>query len=112
MMMNVLKKKGVKIIGYGAAAKGMTFLNYTGMNDSYIDYIVDDNPLKQNKFTPGSGILIDGSHRIALENEKTQIAFIPLAWNFYNEIRSRIKSSRNISSDLFVRYFPQVEMTQ
>ena len=47
------KERGYKVIGYGAAAKGNTFLNFA---DVSLDYIIDDNPLKQGLKTPGTNI--------------------------------------------------------
>ena len=96
---------GFSVIGYGAAAKGMTLLNYSKIK---LDYIIDDNPLKQGKYTPGSNIPIVSSD--ILKDIKNGILFIPLAWNFYDEIRKRIKQKRNNEWDLFCRYFPKVEI--
>ena len=95
-----------KIVGYGAAAKGMTLLNYSGI---HMDYIIDDNPLKQGKFTPGSNIEICSIDR--LDDETDPIIFIPLAWNFFNEIKSRIKTKRDNHNDRFCTYFPKVEVS-
>jgi hypothetical protein len=96
-----------KIVGYGAAAKGMTLLNYSGI---HMDYIIDDNPLKQGKFTPGSNIEICSIDR--LDVETVPIMFIPLAWNFFNEIKSRIKTKRDNHNDRFCTYFPKVEVSE
>ena len=104
------KKDGWKVIGYGAAAKGMTLLNYAGLDDTVFDYIVDDNVLKQGKFTPGTNIEIVGSARVTLEDPKTSLVFVPLAWNMFNEIRSKIKVMRSESSDDFCLYFPEVRI--
>lgn len=51
-----LKKSGATISGFGAAAKGCVFLNSLGLDNSIIDYVVDDTDLKQGKFIPGTGI--------------------------------------------------------
>lgn len=95
------------VVGYGAPAKGMTLLNYSGLK---LDYIVDDNPLKQNRFTPGSSIPIYSSSRLG--EYQDAIAFVPLAWNFYDEIVSKIKEIRknNLHGkfDRFITYFPEV----
>ncbi len=50
------KKEGKKVAGYGAAAKGNTLLNYCGIKNDLIDFVVDANPHKQNKWLPGSHI--------------------------------------------------------
>lgn len=93
------------IIGYGAAAKGMTLLNYSGIK---LDYIIDDNPLKQNKYTPGSSVKICSSN--ILNDYGEEVFFIPLAWNFFSEIRGKIKSLRPNKNDLFCTYFPEVRV--
>lgn len=99
------RSNGYKIIGYGAAAKGMTLLNYTKVE---LDYIVDDNPLKQGRYTPGSSIPIVAWDNLPIDN-KDKIVFVPLAWNFFDEITNRIKSKRIRYHDRFLKYFPKVE---
>jgi hypothetical protein len=37
-----------------------------------------------------------------------KILFVPLAWNFFNEIKSKIKIARAVNTDKFLRYFPEV----
>lgn len=98
------KEEGYKIIGYGAAAKGMTLLNYAKID---MDYIVDDNKLKQGRFTPGSSIPIVAFEDTNISVED-KVVFVPLAWNFFDEIRNRIKEKRNRDVDKFLRYFPLV----
>lgn len=96
---------GWNVVGYGAAAKGMTVLNATGV---LLDAIVDDNPLKQGRFTPGSNIPIVSVDFIKERRDAT--LFVPLAWNFHKEIVGKIKSVRNNEHDKFLRYFPRVEV--
>ena len=50
------KRNGKKVAAYGAAAKGNTLLNYCGIKNDLIDFVVDANPHKQNKFLPASHI--------------------------------------------------------
>jgi hypothetical protein len=94
-------------VGYGAPAKGMTLLNYSGLR---LDFIIDDNPLKQGRFTPGSSIPIVSSAE--LEKYKDALVFVPLAWNFYDEIVGKIKKMRednpNKVYDRYITYFPSV----
>lgn len=52
------KRKGQKVAGYGAAAKGNTLLNYAGVRQDLLPYVVDKNPAKQWKWMPGSRIPI------------------------------------------------------
>lgn len=99
-----LKGEGYTIIGYGAPAKGNTLMNYANTG---VDFIIDDNKLKQNMFTPGLSVPIYSSS--ILDNlEGKHICFIPLAWNFFDEIKSKIIQVRNKDTDKFLKYFPQV----
>lgn len=99
-----LNKEGYKVIGYGAAAKGNTFLNFSRFS---LSYIIDDNPLKQGLYTPGSRILISSIERLKEENGK--ICVVPLAWNFFDEIKQRI--SKVCDKPIkFLKYFPSVEV--
>ena len=52
------KDAGKTVVGYGAAAKGVTLLNYCGVRDDLIDYVVDKSPYKQSRFMPGVRIPI------------------------------------------------------
>lgn len=99
------------VVGYGAAAKGMTLLNATGVNHEHMKCIIDDNVLKQGKFTPGTSIPINSSHWLD-DYKNEDIVFIPLAWNFFDEIRGKIKKSRPNNKDLFVKYFPKIEIVK
>lgn len=100
-----LKEENYLLIGYGAAAKGNTFLNFGKID---LDFIIDDNPLKQNLFTPGRNIKIVSSNFLSSLDPSQKIAFIPLAWNFYDEIKIRIKNKRDNNNDLFIKYFPNL----
>ena len=101
------RNEGYKIIGYGAAAKGMTFLNFA---NTKMDIIIDDNPLKQNLYTPGTNTVIKSAKHIKTYSSDDKILFVPLAWNFYNEIRTRIESERKNNNDRFLKYFPNVKI--
>lgn len=112
LLLNGLANKGPNgkdyfFVGYGAAAKGMTLLNYTGIE---LDWIIDDNPMKQDKYTPGSSIHIVSSNK--LDVVKKPIVFIPLAWNFFDEIRAKIKEKRDNPRDVFMKYFPEVKVLE
>jgi len=97
------RNQGKKIIGYGAAAKGMTVINAGKLK---LDYIVDDNPLKQGLLCPGSNIPVQNSS--ILTQETDDLIIVVLAWNFFNEIYKKIKFMRPNNNDKFVTYFPSV----
>ena len=87
---NELKKNNKKIIGFGAPAKATTALNFFGISDQ-IDYIIEDNKLKHNKFIPG--VLIPIKDKKTLKEKNALI--LVLAWNFFNEIK---KNNSDLSS--------------
>lgn len=78
-----LKLNKKSIVGYGAPAKGNTLLNYFGIDNSIVDYIIDDSPLKQGLYTPGTHIPVVSSE--VLKRELPNYIFI-LAWNFADPI--------------------------
>ena len=77
-----LKSKNKKIVGFGAPAKATTALNFFGISKE-IDFIIEDNRLKHNKFIPG--VLIPIKDKKFLKDKNTTI--LVLAWNFFNEIK-------------------------
>jgi len=77
-----LKKGNAKIVGYGSPAKATTALNFFGISEE-IDFIIEDNKLKQGKFLPGMKIAIKSKESL---KEKTDYLLV-LAWNFFNEIK-------------------------
>ena len=58
-LLGELKKDGKKIAGYGATSKSTTILNYCDIGTDLIDYICDNTPIKQGKFSPGKHIPIE-----------------------------------------------------
>ena len=83
-----IKKRGKKIIGYGATAKASTVLNYCNINDETIDFFLDTTPDKVNKFMPGTHIFIKPYDKKILGSK--DYAFLG-AWNFKNEIFKKEK---------------------
>jgi len=79
---NKLKKENKKIVGYGAPAKATTALNFFGISKQ-IDYIIEDNKLKNNKFVPGVLIPIKDKKY----HKDTNSTILVLAWNFFQDIK-------------------------
>jgi SAM-dependent methyltransferase len=100
------KQQNFILVGYGAAAKGNTLLNFANLK---LDMIIDDNPLKQGLYSPGQKIPVVSIHALNNINITQPIVFVPLAWNFYKEIRNNILTKRNNSLDYFIKYFPEVQ---
>ena len=86
-----LKEKNKKIIGYGAPAKATTALNFFGIS-SEIDFIIEDNNLKHNKYIPG--VLIPIKNKKIVVDKNTSI--LVLAWNFFKEIK---KNNTHLSNN-------------
>jgi len=78
-----LKEQGLRVVGYGAPAKGNTLLNYCGVGVDFIDYTCDLNPHKQGHFLPGSHIPIRAPE--AILKDKPDVVLI-LPWNLKDEI--------------------------
>lgn len=79
-----LRSSGARIAAYGAAAKGATLLNYAGIDDQLIDFVVDRNVHKQGLYMPGCHLPIRPTD--ALLEEQPDYLLL-LAWNFADEIR-------------------------
>lgn len=99
------KSSGHIVIGYGAAAKGMTVLNAVNVK---LDFIVDDSPLKIGRFSPGLHIPIIGIDK--LQDFHSPITVILTAWNFEQEIRTRL--AKVYSGPIkYVKYFPYIDIS-
>ncbi|BBP78581.1 class I SAM-dependent methyltransferase [Pseudomonas gingeri NCPPB 3146 = LMG 5327] len=77
------KAEGKRVVGYGAAAKGNTLLNYAGVRADLLAWVADANPHKQGKFLPGSRIPVVSPERI--EAEKPDYVLV-LPWNLLQEV--------------------------
>ncbi|MBI4395394.1 MAG: class I SAM-dependent methyltransferase [Candidatus Omnitrophica bacterium] len=87
-----LKSKEYSIAGYGAPAKATTLTNFCSLNREQIDFVVDDNPLKQNRLVPGTKIPIVPSTYFIDHPTDYVIIF---AWNFEQEILQKLKKLKS-----------------
>jgi SAM-dependent methyltransferase len=81
------KKLGKVVVGYGAAAKANTLLNFAGVKSDLLRYVVDRSPHKQNKFMPGSRIPIVSEDRVSIDNPDFVVIF---PWNIKDEIMKQL----------------------
>ena len=88
-MINEIKSQKKKIIGYGAPAKATTILNYYGLSEKDFLFTIDENPLKQSKFIPGTNIEIKDINDVSPGSYDYVLV---LAWNFFDSIKSNNKS--------------------
>jgi hypothetical protein len=85
-----LRTQGKSIVGYGAPTKATTLLTHFELGD-VLDYLVDENPLKQGLFSPGHHIPVVPPDRIY----ETRPDFVLiLAWNFAESIMRQHKRYR------------------
>ena len=105
-MIKKLIKNNLIIAGYGAAAKTTTFLNYFGIKDETIKFIIDDNKLKQNLYIPGRKIKIESSEK--LKKIKIDILLI-FAWNYSDYIIQKNKSFTKMGGK-FIIPFPNPKL--
>ncbi len=88
------QEEGKTVAAYGAAAKGNTLLNYAGVRDDLVKFVIDLNPAKQNKFMPGSRIPMVGPD--VLNTVKPDYMLI-LPWNLEKEIKAQLASKYNVT---------------
>lgn len=86
-----LKQQGLRVIGYGAPAKGNTLLNYCGVRCDFLEYTCDLNPYKQGHFLPGSHIPIR-SPDVIREDRPDVVLILP--WNLKDEIVEQLSFIR------------------
>lgn len=105
-LLDEIKAEGKSIAGYGAPAKGNTLLNYFNIGKETLDYIVDDAPLKQGLYTPGTHIPIVSSEK--LKNSPPDYLLI-LAWNFAEPIMAKL-TDYSMGGGKFIIPVPEPEV--
>lgn len=101
-----IKRDEQKVIGYGAAAKGNTLLNYCGVKKDLIPYVVDKSPHKQGKYLPSSHIkIVDES--IIKELKPEYILILP--WNLKDEIIEQLAYVKEWNCK-FITAIPNLEI--
>jgi hypothetical protein len=100
------KRADKKVAAYGAAAKGNTLLNYCGVKNDLIDYVVDANPNKQNKWLPASHIPVVDEQYLTKMKPDFVVVF---PWNIKEEIIKQLDYI-NEWNGKFVIPIPQLEV--
>jgi len=100
------RTSGKKCVGYGAAAKGNTLLNYAGIKADLIEWVADRNPTKQGLYLPGSRIPIV-SHEAIADTRPDYVIVFP--WNLRTEIADQLRSIRDWGGK-FVVFVPDLEI--
>jgi hypothetical protein len=100
-----LKKQGKRIAGYGASAKGSTFLNYCGIGDK-LEYLVDRSAAKQGLLAPGTHLPIYSTDHLVKDRPDYVLL---LSWNFAEEILAQQQSYRQ-GGGKFVIPIPELKI--
>ena len=100
------RREGKRVAGYGAPGKGNTLLNYCGIREDFIEFVVDRNPYKQGKFLPGTHIPIFAPEKI--DRERPDYVLI-LPWNLRGEITKQLSHVRDWGAK-FVVAIPRLEV--
>ena len=107
-LISEIKAEGKHIAAFGAAAKGNTFLNYCGIKQDVVDYIVDDTPYKQGLYLPGSLIPIVEFDMLR-QSQPDYLLVLP--WNWSEEIIEKTKFIREWGCK-YILCIPQVRVIE
>ena len=87
------------LIAYGASARSSTLMNFAGISNKEIEYVIDRNPIKHTLFTPGTNIKII-SYEEGLKRLEGRHLLL-LAWNFEEEVVADLRAS-GFNGDIIV----------
>ena len=103
-----LKADGKSIAAYGATSKSTTIYNYAGIGSDLIDYICDNTPLKQGKFSPGVHMpIVPEAHFRDLPPDYAFLA----AWNHERELRDHNQAFTNLGGQ-WITHVPKVRVLE
>lgn len=100
------KRKNKRVMGYGAAAKGNTLMNFAGIRCDLIQGVADASPHKQGRFLPGSRIPVVAPSAID-ETKPDYIVIFP--WNIRGEVESQLAHARGWGAQ-FVTAVPELRV--
>jgi len=98
-LLEKIKSDGKRIAAYSSPAKGNILLNYFGINNNYLDFIVDKSEAKQGLYTPGTHLLVYPPEKIF--EEKPDYLLI-LCWNIVNEVIEQLKDYHNAGGKFII----------
>lgn len=101
------KRDSKSVIGYGAAAKGNTLLNFAGIRYDLLPLVVDLNPVKVGTFLPGSRIPVE--HESCIRQIRPEFVII-LPWNIKTEVMTQLAYVREWGGR-FVCFIPEQSIT-
>jgi SAM-dependent methyltransferase len=101
------RAEGLRVVGYGAAAKGNTLLNFAGVRPDLLPYVVDASPGKQGRYMPGSRIPIVGMP--VLEADEPDVILV-LPWNLLDELTVQLEPVRRRTGARLVVAVPELRL--
>lgn len=103
-----IRKKGNRIVGYAATAKSSTIINYCGITKDHIEYISDTTPMKHGKFSPGAHIPIRPYEDFKADYPNYALLF---AYNHSEEIMAK-EDDFIKSGGKWITYVPKIQILQ
>jgi SAM-dependent methyltransferase len=100
------KNDKLSVVGYGAAAKGNTLMNFSGVRSDLLAYVIDKSSAKQDKFMPGSRVPI--MNEVQLKKDKPDYIVI-FPWNIQNEIMDQLAYVKEWGGK-FVIFIPSMQV--
>jgi len=97
------KRQGKQILGYGAAAKGNTLLNYAGVKSDMLAAVADRAFSKQGKWLPGNHIPVISPEQLAARNPD---ALLVLPWNLIAELRQQLPGQELVTAIPLLQVWP------
>ena len=101
-----LKRRGRRVVGYGATSKSATVTNYCGLTPDLVEFISDTTPIKQGKFSPGAHIPVRAYDEFVADYPDYALLF---AWNHADEIMAKEQAFKAAGGEWIV-YVPEVKV--
>ena len=98
------KREGRRVLGYGAAAKGNTLLNYAGIKADLLSAVADRAPSKQGRYLPGSHIPVISPEQLAAQSADDLLV---LPWNLIEELRQHLPGTDLVTAIPSLSHFSE-----
>ena len=89
-LLRELKEKGARIAGISAPSRASTLINYVGLDEGIIDYVVEiPGSLKIGKCMPGTGIPVVDEGKLFSDQPDCAVIF---SWHIADELAPKLKA--------------------